>query len=89
MKLSPRSSKWLIAFLTVLCGLYAVGFYAVVLGFRSENDRIRWYSVVIDSSLYAPVVHWTREGSSARKLNLHRLRWLCAGYELRCRVEEK
>lgn len=89
MKLSMRYGKWLIALFVVVCIFYALGFYAVALGFRSENDNVRWYSVVIDSTLYSLIIHWTREGSIARQLTVHRSRWLCAGYELRCGVKEE
>jgi hypothetical protein len=66
---------------------YCVGFYAVMLGVRSNDDKIREVALSVETYFYYPLLASTsNETSLIRRLYLHRVAMMCKGYEHRCRV---
>jgi hypothetical protein len=66
---------------------YCVGFYAVMLGVRSDDDKIREVALSVETYFYYPLLASTSDDASLiRRLYLHRVAMMCKGYEHRCRV---
>jgi hypothetical protein len=67
--------------------LYCIGFYAVMLGVRSDDDQFREAALNVETHFYYPLLaSSSHEKSLIRRLYLHRVTLMCKGHEHRCRV---
>jgi hypothetical protein len=79
-------AKLIIYALTV----YLVGFFALGLGYRSENDNVRTTAAIIDGNVYWPLINIIKDTvPGVRSAVVMRFRVFCVGAEKRCRVIEE
>jgi hypothetical protein len=80
---SKRSGRRFVKLAIYLLVAYLVGFFALGLGYRSENDNVR----LATANIYRPLIDLVKDTvPGIRSAVVLRFRIFCVGAEHRCRV---